>query len=123
MDYKEKSSFVKWLDNVWYHYKTHIVIGAFALEEAQKAELLALNKQSKIEEKELKARAKAQAEAEKLAAEEAAAAEAEARKVIHPDFTELFDEKAYNDEKQAIADAEAKRHTRFTTTGFHIRGD
>lgn len=31
MENKERNSFIKWLDNTWYHYKIAIVIGAFAL--------------------------------------------------------------------------------------------
>lgn len=28
---KEKNTFLKWIDNIWYHYKPHIIIGFFAL--------------------------------------------------------------------------------------------
>ncbi len=31
MNDKEKMTFLQWIDNVWYHYKTPIIIGVFAL--------------------------------------------------------------------------------------------
>ena len=65
--------------------------------------MLSTNKQAKSEHKEAKAEAKAEKKAAKIAA----------RSVVVPmpifgDFTEEFDKAAYDADKQAIADAEAK---------------
>ena len=74
----------------------------------QEETLLATNKQYKTEAKERKAEEKEAEKAAKAAAIVAAAAAAEAAKPVFADFTETFDQEAYDADKQAIADAEAK---------------
>ena len=69
----------------------------------KKAELTSTNKQAKAENKAHKAEAKAEAKAAKLAA-----ASVLPPVVLFSDYTENFDKAAYDAEKQAIADAEAK---------------
>ena len=68
----------------------------------KEAELLSANKAAKAEAKELSARAKAEKEAARLAGIKVPEAP------VFADFTETFDKAAYDAEKQAIADAEAK---------------
>ena len=69
----------------------------------KKAEMLSNNEQSVAENKARKAAEKAERKAEKLAAKSVLPPV-----VLHSDFTESFDQAAYDAEKQAIEDAKAQ---------------